>query len=155
MGKPDRIAQALRDHGGHAGHAASDLREMTDGTVKEADLDDKEQVSTLLTSPAMFKHVCGEHFRKFDQNANAVLEWDEIVTLTDSLYDSFGLPRPGDETLKAFFDNSDENKDGSLSEAEFRKFFESFLRHAFFDTDKLREIVDTSRSKSALKQGGA
>jgi len=150
----ERVAQALRDHQGHAGYAASELRELADASVKEPDFDDKDYVETLLTSPIMFKHVCQEHFEKFDENENGMLEWEEIVALTGSLYSSFGLKQPSDEILRAFFNNSDENQDGSLSEPEFRKFFESFLRHAFFETDQLRKIVDSSKSKRGPKVGG-
>jgi len=152
-----RVAQALRDHNGHAGYAASELRELSDVSVKDASFDDKEHVATLLSSPPMFKHACDEHFKKFDANKNGSLEFDEVVALTNSLYDTFGLQPPSDETLLAFFTKSDTNKDGSLSESEFRKFFESFLRHAFFDTNKLRKIVEDSSSKGrvAPKCGGA
>merc|ERR1719183_1031821 len=104
----------------------------------------------------MFKYVCQEHFEKFDQNENGLLEWEEIVALTGSLYDSFGLKQPSHEIIRAFFDSSDENKDGSLSEEEFRQFFESFLRHSFFDTEKLRKIVeDAPKPQAPVKQGGA
>lgn len=150
----ERVAQALRDHNGHAGYAASQLRELADASVKEPSLDDKEHVATLLSSPPMFKHFCQEHFEKFDANRNGMLEWEEIVALTGSLFDSYGLKQPSDATLWAFFNNSDENQDGSLSDKEFRVFFESFLRHSFFETDKLRAIVDSSKS-AAPKVGGA
>jgi len=141
-----RIAQALRDHHGHAGEAASVLRDLTSSTVKEADPDDVEHVSTLLSSPAMFKHACKEQFRKFDINKDGVLEWDEAKCLVNTLYEEFGLQVPSEGSLKAFFYATDENQDGVLSEREFRKFFEMFLRYAFFDHLKLRQMVEKGQA---------
>lgn len=137
-----RVAQALRDHHGHAGEAAAVLRDLTSCVVKEADADDVEHVSTLLSSPAMFKHACKEQFRKFDVNKDGVLEWDEVKQLVQNLYEEFGLQIPSEGSLKAFFYATDENMDGVLSEREFRKFFEMFLRYAFFDHLKLRQMVE-------------
>merc|ERR1719230_611473 len=137
-----RVAQALRDHGGHAGEAAAVLRDQTSCNVKEADPDDVEHVATLLSSPAMFKHACKEQFRKFDVNKDGVLEWDEVKNLVYGLYEEFGLQVPAEGALKAFFYATDENQDGVLSEREFRKFFEMFLRYAFFDHLKLRQMVE-------------
>merc|ERR1719230_505320 len=139
---PQRVAQVLREHKGHAGEAASVLRDLTGSTVKEADPDDVEHVATLLSSPAMFKHACKEQFRKFDINRDGVLEWEEVKQLVQSLYEEFGLQLPAEGALKAFFYATDENQDGVLSEREFRKFFEMFLRYAFFDHLKLRQMVE-------------
>jgi hypothetical protein len=87
----------------------------------------EDPVSKLLGSTSDFKQVCQENFQKFDANKNGLLEWDEIVALSSSLYETYGLEKPSDETLKEFFDSSDENKDGVLQEAEFENFFTSFL----------------------------
>jgi len=140
--KGHQIAQALREHHGHAGEAAAVLRDLTSCSVKEADPDDVEHVATLLSSPAMLKHACKEQFRKFDVNKDGVLEWDEVKQLVNNLYDEFGLQMPSEGSLKAFFFATDENMDGVLSEREFRKFFEMFLRYAFFDHLKLRQMVE-------------
>jgi len=152
-----RVAQALREHNGHAGEAAAALRDLTSCTVKEADPDDVEHVSTLLSSPAMFKHACKEQFRKFDVNKDGVLEFEEVKQLTTNLYEEFGLPVPSEGSLKAFFHATDENMDGVLSEREFRKFFEMFLRYAFFDHLKLRQMVEKGqeieRKRSSLQVG--
>merc|ERR1719230_1453603 len=86
-----RVAQALREHGGHAGEAAAVLRDLTGSTVKEADPDDVEHVATLLSSPAMFKHACKEKFQEFDKNGDGVLDFSEVLELTHSLYSGFGL----------------------------------------------------------------
>jgi len=137
-----RVAQALREHHGHAGEAAAVLRDLTGSHVKEADPDDVEHVSTLLSSPAMFKHACKEQFKKYDVNKDGVLEWEEVKALVNNLYEEFGLPLPSEGSLKAFFFATDENMDGVLSEREFRKFFEMFLRYAFFDHLKLRQMVE-------------
>merc|ERR1719498_534075 len=131
-------------HAGHAGYAASELRDLSDRGVKDADIDEKELVETLLSSPAMFKHVCKEHFDKYDDNKNGLLDFDEIRALTSSLYKCFGLEAPAGDVVEAFFKSCDANQDGVLCEAEFQAFFESFLRHAFFQTDKLRKIVEDS-----------
>ncbi|CAE7247893.1 unnamed protein product [Symbiodinium sp. CCMP2592] len=110
------------------------LRRDLGGTGKrEVDPDDQEHVKTLLTSPVMFAAVCKENFRKFDANGDGVLSWSEVLPLVNSLYESFGLQPPREGNLRSFFDATDLNKDGVLSEKEFKKFFECFLRYAFFD----------------------
>ncbi|CAE7449030.1 unnamed protein product [Symbiodinium sp. CCMP2456] len=110
------------------------LRKDLGGTGKrEVDPDDQEHVKTLLTSPVMFAAVCKENFRKFDANGDGVLSWSEVLPLVNSLYESFGLQPPREGNLRSFFDATDLNKDGVLSEKEFKKFFECFLRYAFFD----------------------
>eukprot|EP00928_Gymnodinium_smaydae_P062223 TRINITY_DN46133_c0_g1_i1.p1 TRINITY_DN46133_c0_g1~~TRINITY_DN46133_c0_g1_i1.p1 ORF type:complete len:201 (+),score=39.57 TRINITY_DN46133_c0_g1_i1:54-605(+) len=147
-----RVLQVLRDNNGHGGYAAASLRSLTSDGVREADADDIDHVATLLSSPAMFKHACKDQFRKFDKNRDGALDWDEVLALTAHLYERFGLEPPSEGTLQAFFDSTDENHDGVLSEREFRKFFESFLRHAYFDVHKLREIVDQGRTE---RSGGA
>merc|ERR1719284_1948294 len=119
---------------------------MTSANVKEADPDDVEHVSTLLSSPAMFKHACKEQFKKFDFNKDGVLEWEEVKQLVHNLYEEFGLQLPSEGALKAFFYATDENQDGVLSEREFRKFFEMFLRYAFFDHLKLRQMVEKGQA---------
>mmetsp|Transcript_52719 Transcript_52719/g.83666 ORF Transcript_52719/g.83666 Transcript_52719/m.83666 type:complete len:440 (-) Transcript_52719:94-1413(-) len=148
---PDRIAQTLRENNGHAGEVARVLRDQTGSHVKEADPDDIEHVSTLLSSPQMFKHACKEKFKKFDVNGDGVLEFDEVKNLTNSLYDEFGLQPPPEGALRAFFCATDENQDGVLSEREFRKFFEMFLRYAFFDHLKLRQMVEHGQALEAKR----
>eukprot|EP00439_Symbiodinium_sp_Y106_P042559 s3451_g5.t1 len=101
------------------------------GTGKrEVDPDDQEHVKTLLTSPVMFAAV-------FDANGDGVLSWSEVLPLVNSLYESFGLQPPREGNLRSFFDATDLNKDSkggpSWSCTEFKKFFECFLRYAFFD----------------------
>mmetsp|Transcript_15326 Transcript_15326/g.43835 ORF Transcript_15326/g.43835 Transcript_15326/m.43835 type:complete len:441 (+) Transcript_15326:82-1404(+) len=145
--RADRVLQALTDADGHAGNAAKRLRDLTSATVKEADPDEAEHVSILLSSPPMFKHTCKEYFSKFDANGDGVLQWEEVRDLTCELYKNFGLQPPSDGSLKAFFVATDVNGDGVLSEREFRKFFEMFLRYAFFDVVKLREIVKQGQIK--------
>ncbi|CAE8674495.1 unnamed protein product, partial [Polarella glacialis] len=130
---PERIASILRDNSGHAGQAAAALRDLSGSDRGEVDPDDQEHVQTLLTSAAMFSHICKENFRKFDANHNGVLEWTEILLLVNALYENFGLKQPREGFLKSFFEANDANKDGVLSEKEFKIFFEHFLRHAFFD----------------------
>jgi len=148
----ERVAQALREHGGHAGKAAAELRELTSSKVKEADPDDIEHVSTLLSSPAMFKHACQEHFGKFDHNGDGVLQWEEVRELTNQLYKSFGLQQPSEGALHGFFIINDENNDGVLSEHEFCKFFEMFLRYAYFDVVKLRELVAEGQARAERRK---
>jgi len=138
---PERVAQILRDNEGHAGQAAAALRDLTSAGMREVDPDDAEHVATLLSSPVMFSHACKEHFRKFDVNGDGVLEWKEVLDLTNSLYDNFGLQAPREAGLKSFFDATDTNGDGVLSEKEFKKFFECFLRYAFFDVVKHKQEV--------------
>jgi hypothetical protein len=144
----------LRENNGHAGETARTLRDQTGYTVKEADPDDIEHVSTLLSSPQMFKHACKEKFKKFDVNGDGVLEFDEVKNLTNSLYDEFGLQTPPEGCLRAFFYATDENQDGVLSEREFRKFFEMFLRYAFFDHLKLRQMVEEGQAIEAKNGNG-
>lgn len=130
---PDRVAQVLRENDGHAGQAAGALRDMSGTAMRPVDPDDAEHVRTLLSSPAMFAHACKEQFRKFDVNSDGALEWVEILALVNALYDGLGLQPPREGGLKAFFEASDTNGDGVLSEKEFTRFFECFLRYAFFD----------------------
>lgn len=130
---PGRIASVLRDNQGHAGQAAAALRDLSGDGKRRVDPDDQEHVKTILTSPAMFSMVCKDNFRKFDVNCDGVLQWTEVLPLVISLYENFGLQPPREGFLKTFFDASDLNKDGVLSEKEFKRFFECFLRYAFFD----------------------
>jgi len=154
-----RVAQSLREKNGHAGEAAAILRDLTSAVVKEADPDDVEHVATLLSSPSMFKHACKEQFKKFDVNGDGVLEWEEVKALVNQIYEEFGLQLPSEGSLRAFFYATDENQDGVLSEREFRKFFEMFLRYAFFDHLKLRQMVEkgqaieAKRNANGLKPG--
>lgn len=149
-----RISEILHTHDGHAGDAARALRNLISTDVSEADPDDVEHVSTLLSSPAMFKHACKEQFRKFDVNGDGSLEWNEIRQLVNALYGEFGLPLPAEGTLHAFFIANDENRDGVLSGSEFRKFFEMFLRYSFFDHLKLRQVVEEGKAIKAEKSKG-
>lgn len=128
-----KVASILRDNNGHAGQAAAAIRDLGGTGKREVDPDDQEHVKTLLTSPVMFAAVCKENFRKFDANGDGVLSWSEVLPLVNSLYESFGLQPPREGNLRSFFDATDLNKDGVLSEKEFKKFFECFLRYAFFD----------------------
>jgi len=138
------ILKALRANNGHAGYAAGDLRDLEKDVVKEADPDDSEWVATLLSNPTMFKATCKDRFQKFDVNRNGTLEWPEVVALTAELSHRIGLEAPSEKSLRSFFfDANDENKDGVLSEKEFTKFFESFLRYVFFMEH--RRVVGTWR----------
>ncbi|CAE7239032.1 unnamed protein product [Symbiodinium natans] len=128
-----KVAAILRENNGHAGQAAAAIRDLGGTGKREVDPDDQEHVKTLLTSPVMFAAVCKENFRKFDANGDGVLSWTEVLPLVNSLYESFGLQPPREGNLRSFFDATDLNKDGVLSEREFKKFFECFLRYAFFD----------------------
>jgi len=145
----EKVAQLLRENSGHAGNTAGALRHLTGDGVVEPEPDDAEHVATLLSSPAMFKHVCKEHFKKFDMNGDGVLQYPEVLGLTNELYQNFGLQQPSEGSLRAFFDATDDNNDGVLSEREFRKFFECFLRYAYFDVMKLRQMVEKGRAKRA------
>lgn len=147
---PERVSQVLRDNGGHAGQAASALRDLSGTAMRPVDPDDAEHVRTLLSSPVMFSHACKEHFRKFDINGDGCLEWSEIVQLTNSLYDNFGLQAPREGGLRAFFEATDTNHDGVLSEKEFKRFFEMFLRYAFFDVvNHKQQEKEAARPESA------
>eukprot|EP00929_Paragymnodinium_shiwhaense_P008167 TRINITY_DN112109_c0_g1_i1.p1 TRINITY_DN112109_c0_g1~~TRINITY_DN112109_c0_g1_i1.p1 ORF type:complete len:497 (-),score=103.99 TRINITY_DN112109_c0_g1_i1:209-1699(-) len=152
---PERVLQALRTHDGHAGNAAAELRSVTSITVKAPDPDDAEHVSTLLSSPMIFKHACSDHFRKYDVNGDGVLDLTEILSLTNDLYNSFGLSQPSEGCLRAFFQATDRNADGVLNEDEFRQFFEMFLRYAFFDVVRLQQLVDRGADKLGDAQGEA
>jgi len=101
--------------------------------MRPVDPDDAEHVRTLLCSPLIFSHACKEHFRKYDVNGDGALEWSEIVSLVTALYENFGLQPPREGGLRAFFEATDTNHDGVLSEKEFKHFFEMVLRYAFFD----------------------
>lgn len=69
-----------------------------------------------------------------------------MLALTNHLCSYMGLERPGEKSLKAFFESSDTNHDGVLSDREFPKFFESFLRYAFFMQH--RRLVGTWRYRA-------
>jgi len=129
---PRKVIEVLRANHGHAGRAASDLRDATSEVVKEMDPDDSEHVATLLSNPALFKQTCKSHFKKYDVNRNGCLEWEEILALTEELCQVMGFPVPSEGRLTTFFEGSDANQDGVLSEREFTKFYEAFLRYAFF-----------------------
>jgi len=131
--RAERVLQVLRENDGHAGHAASDLRDLCSGAMKEVDPDDAEHVATLLSNKMMFKQTCQNHFDKFDANRDGVLQWNEILNLSIDLCQTMGLDMPNEMHLKSFFDGSDDNKDGVLTQKEFIKFFEAFLRFAFFE----------------------
>merc|ERR1719443_868635 len=87
----DRVAKVLRENAGHAGKAANTLRDMCREDVRDVDPDDAEQVATLLSNPLLFQSSCKEHFRKFDRDRNGALDWPEVLALTNTLYESFGL----------------------------------------------------------------
>jgi Ca2+-binding EF-hand superfamily protein len=144
----ERVADILREQEGHAGNAATILRETSSSVVKEQDPDDVEHVSTLLSSPVMFKHACKEQFAAFDRDGNGVLDVDEVISLTNNLYSNFGLQTPSEGSVRAFFVAMDQNNDGVLSEREFRRFFEMYLRFAFFDVVKLRQLVEQGNQKA-------
>jgi len=148
----ERVAQSLRKCGGHAGNAAKELRNMTSVNVREPDPDDVEHVSTLLSSPAMFKMACQDKFNEFDRDSIGTLDFDEIVALTNTLYQDFGLQQPSEACLRAFFQATDENNDGVLDEREFRKFFEMFLRYAYFEIEKLQKLVDSAKQPVRVGQ---
>lgn len=141
----DRVLQVLRDNNGHAGYAAADLRALSTDVIKSADPEDSEHVATLLSNAMLFKQTCRAHFKKFDMNRNGTLEWEEVLGLTNNLCSYMGIDQPGEKSLQAFFESSDNNRDGVLSEREFPKFFESFLRYAFFLQH--RRLVGTWRCK--------
>ncbi|CAK0875791.1 unnamed protein product [Prorocentrum cordatum] len=138
----DGVADVLREYGFHAGNAAKALRDMIGHGVKDADPDDAEHVKALLSNPVIFKHACQEQFHSFDVNGDGVLQLSEVVELTSSLYRGFGLDPPSLGSVQAFIHAMDANNDGVLDEREFRRFFEIFLRYAFFDVVKLRELVE-------------
>lgn len=143
----EKVQQILRDHGGHAGYAASELRALSTDAVKPVDPEDSEHVATLLSNHTLFKQTCRAHFKKFDLNGNGTLEWEEVLALTNHLCSYLGVEKPTERSLKAFFDGSDTNEDGVLAEKEFPKFFESFLRYAFFMQH--RQLVGTWRIRSS------
>lgn len=145
----DRVAESLRQHGGHAGKAASSLRELLSATVREPDPDDAEHVKTLLSSPFMFKHSCREHFERFDLDGSGSLDLEEVTQLAKALYSSFGLPPPSEGSVRAFFVEMDKNGDGVLSEHEFQTFFEMFLRLAYFNVKKLKNLVERGSAKAS------
>lgn len=90
----------------------------------------------------------------FDADGNGVLDVNEVISLTSAMYSSFGLQVPSEGSVRAFFVAMDENGDGVLSEREFRRFFEMFLRFAFFDVAKLRQIVEQGNEKVATMPDG-
>lgn len=143
----ERVHQVLRDHGGHAGYAAAELRALSTDTIKPVDAEDSEHVAILLSNQTIFKQTCRAHFKKFDLNRNGTLEWDEVLALTNHLCHYMGVEQPGERSLQAFFAGSDTNHDGVLTEREFPKFFESFLRYAFFMQH--RKLVGTWRIRSS------
>lgn len=151
----ERVAAVIRKHNGHAGSAAGDLREMTSDVVRQPDPDDAQHVATLLSSPDMFGHACKENFRKFDSGRKGTLSWEEVYACTTALYEKFGLDPPSEGSVKGFFHATDENGDGVLNEKEFKKFFECFLRYAFFDVVKLRQIIEKGQIFAPEKENQA
>ena len=133
---PQKIAQILRDNDGHAGHTSAALRDLSGTTMRPVDPDDAEHVRTLLSSPVMFKHACSEHFKKYDRDGNGVLEWDEILGLTGAIHEALGLQPPREGGLRKFFEDSDENGDGVLTQDEFVVFFQAFLKFAYLEVEK-------------------
>jgi hypothetical protein len=142
----ERVLQVLRDSGGHAGYAAAELRSLNVDVLKSADPEESEHVATLLSNPTLFKKTCRAHFKKFDLNRNGTIEWEEVLGLINNLCAYMGIEPPAEKNLQAFFEGSDANHDGVLTEREFPKFFESFLRYAFFMQH--RRLVGSWRYKS-------
>jgi hypothetical protein len=142
----ERVLQVLRDNGGHAGYAAADLRALSVDVLKSTDPEDSEYVATLLSNPNVFKQTCKAHFKKFDVNRNGIIRWEEVLALINTLCVYMGIEPPLEKSLQAFFESSHANRDGVLTEREFPKFFESFLRYAFFIQH--RTLVGTWRYKA-------
>lgn len=142
----DRIVQALRDNGGHAGYAAADLRALSVDALQAADPEESEHVATLLKHQTVFKKACRAHFKKFDSNHNGTMERDEVVLLVQELCGHLGVEPPCQKTMQAFFEGSHASQNGVLTERDFPKFFESLLRYAFFMQH--RSLVGTWRYKS-------
>jgi len=143
----EKVHQVLQEHAGHAGYAAATIRALITDDVKQVDPDDSEHVATLLCNRTLFKEACRAHFKKFDMNRNGTLEWEEVLQLTNNLCSYMGIEEPTEKNLQAFFEESDANHDGVLAEREFPKFFESFLRYAFFMQH--RRLVGTWRIRSS------
>mmetsp|Transcript_34681 Transcript_34681/g.64241 ORF Transcript_34681/g.64241 Transcript_34681/m.64241 type:complete len:449 (+) Transcript_34681:96-1442(+) len=142
----ERVLQAVRANNGHAGYAATELRELGQEGIKNVDPDDSEWVATLLTSPAMFRQYCKQCFQEFDTDRNGVLDWSEVIGLTNKLCHQLGLAQPAEINLRTVFQGVDVNGDEVLQEDEFAKFFEIFLRYAFFEEH--RRLVGTWQYKA-------
>eukprot|EP00747_Dinoflagellata_sp_TGD_P162491 gnl/TRDRNA2_/TRDRNA2_180163_c0_seq1.p1 gnl/TRDRNA2_/TRDRNA2_180163_c0~~gnl/TRDRNA2_/TRDRNA2_180163_c0_seq1.p1 ORF type:complete len:342 (+),score=68.29 gnl/TRDRNA2_/TRDRNA2_180163_c0_seq1:74-1027(+) len=127
----ERVLSALRANEGHAGYAAADLRELCSDAPKVVDAEDKDFVTTLLSSPVLFRNHCKTMFQKFDSNRNGMLEWEEVLDLTTELCSELGIDAPTEQNIRAFFEATDVNGDQVLSEDEFAKFFESLLRYGY------------------------
>lgn len=149
----DRVLKVLQDAGGHAGYAAAELRALSTDVLKSLDPEDAEHVAVLLSNHILFKQTCRAQFKKFDMNQNGTLEWDEVLALTNHLCSYMGLEQPSEKSLQAFFEGSDTNHDGVLTSREFPKFFESFLRYAFFMQH--RRLVGNWRCRSEFNDGHA
>jgi len=130
----ERVSQVLMNKGGHAGAAAGALRELSSSDFKSIEPEDTQQVEILLGNPMMrmmFTTACSTTFKKYDVNRDGNLSWAEVLCLTNELHHKFALEEPTEGSLRAFFEETDSNHDGVLSEEEFTKFFEGFLRRAF------------------------
>lgn len=151
---PDRVLEVLRKCGGHAGQTAASLRDLQGTAMRPVDPDDVEHVKTLLSSPMIFGQACKDEFRKFDKNGDGVLDVPEVCSLVSTLYENFGLEAPREGSIRAFFEANDANHDGVLNEKEFNRFFEMFMRYAFFDVVQHQEKKQADRAQREEDEGG-
>lgn len=127
----ERVMEILIEADGHAGQAAARLRDLSASGMRPIDPEEAEHVKTILSSPTIFAAACQEQFQKYDLNQDSVLEWDEVLAMTNRLHQSFGLEPPRQGSLQEFFDESDANRDGVLEMSEFVVFYERFMRLAY------------------------
>jgi hypothetical protein len=127
----ERVMEILIEADGHAGQAAARLRDLSASGMRPIDPEEAEHVKTILSSPTIFAAACQEQFQKYDLNQDSVLEWDEVLAMTNRLHQSFGLEPPRQGSLREFFDESDANHDGVLELSEFIVFYERYMRLAY------------------------
>jgi hypothetical protein len=151
---PERVMEILIEADGHAGQAAARLRDLSASGMRPIDPEEAEHVKTILSSPTIFAAACQDQFQKYDLNQDSVLEWDEVLAMTNRLHQSFGLEPPRQGSLQEFFEESDVNGDGVLQLSEFTTFYEKFMRLAYGQLNNNGRLGGRNGSRIDWQQNG-
>lgn len=119
--------------------------------VRDADFEEARKVAAILSNSSAFRHQCRECFKRRDSNGDGALPWGEVECVILALYRSFGLRDPCVPSLRSFFEVADGVGGRVFSEKEFRRYFEGFLRHSYFD----EHLQRAKARRSSLRGQGA
>ncbi len=77
----------------------------------------------MSSLPSDIKQQAEKCFEKYDVNKNNSIGADELKSLMFDVLDEIAIPRPSEEDLKGIMEDTDENKDKSISREEFFELF--------------------------------